>query len=61
MQNADEQGRFAICGAPLDRPVRLRANRDDVQADADVKMKGDVTALVLVLRPQSAHAAMPHR
>lgn len=61
VQNADEQGRFAICGAPLDRPVRLRANRDDVQADADVKMKGDVTALVLVLRPQSAHAAMPHR
>jgi hypothetical protein len=61
VENADEEGRFAICGAPLDRPVRLRAQRDDVQADADVKMKGDVTALVLVLRPQSAHGGLPRR
>jgi hypothetical protein len=61
VENADDEGRFAICGAPLDRPVRLRAKRDDVQADADVKMKGDVTALVLVLRPQSARGALPRR
>ena len=61
VQNADEEGRFAICGAPLDRPVRLRAKRDDVQVDANVKMSGNVTALVLVLRPQNTHAGLPRR
>jgi hypothetical protein len=47
---ADTDGRFAVCGVPLDRSLHLRITSDVGNADVDVEWRGELMALTVVVR-----------
>ena len=51
--NAGDDGRFVVCGAALDQPLRIRAIKGDESAEALIdKWKDEVMATTLVLKPR---------
>jgi hypothetical protein len=51
--NAGDDGRFVVCGAALDQPLRIRAVKGDESAVVSIDTwKDEVIATTLVLKPR---------
>jgi hypothetical protein len=49
-----DDGRFVVCGASLDRPMAIRASKDQRSATRLIRqLTGDLTSVTVVLRPVS--------